>query len=261
MTLECAGNGRSRYSPRPLSQPWIEEAIGHAEWTGTPLAPLLEEAGIEDGAVEVLFTGLDRGIQGEVEHAYERSLPLDEALRPEMLLAYEVNGQTLPPQHGFPLRLIVPGWYGMSHVKWLDSITVLTEPFEGYQQDDAVPDEGDRRGSRRARHAHAPALDDDPARDPRLPRPEAIPRGRPLRARRPRLVGLGPDHSGRGEHRRRRDLGRTPPSTSRSASSAGSAGPTAGTTPAGRARALLPRDRRSGQRPAGRGRIGTPAAT
>ena len=82
----------------------------------------------------MLFTGLDRGVQGEVEHAYERSLPLDEARRPEMLLAYEVNGQPLPPQHGFPLRLIVPGWYGMTHVKWLDSITVLTEPFEGYQQ-------------------------------------------------------------------------------------------------------------------------------
>ena len=134
VTLECAGNGRARLSPRPLSQPWLDEAIGHAEWTGTPLAPLLEEAGIEDSAVEVLFTGLDRGVQGEVEHAYERSLPLDEARRPELLLAYEVNGQTLPPQHGFQLRLIVPGWYGMTHVKWLERITLITEPFEGYQQ-------------------------------------------------------------------------------------------------------------------------------
>jgi sulfane dehydrogenase subunit SoxC len=134
VTLECAGNGRARFTPRPLSQPWLDEAIGHAEWAGTPLAPLLEEAGVEDGAVEVLFTGLDRGVQGEIEHAYERSLPLDEARRPEMLLAYEVNGQPLPPQHGFPLRLIVPGWYGMTHVKWLERITVLTEPFEGYQQ-------------------------------------------------------------------------------------------------------------------------------
>jgi DMSO/TMAO reductase YedYZ molybdopterin-dependent catalytic subunit len=133
-TLECAGNGRARLTPRPLSQPWLEEAVGNAEWTGTPLAPLLEEAGVEDAAVEVLFTGLDRGIQGEVEHAYERSLPLAEARRPEVLLAYEVNGQPLPPQHGFPLRLIVPGWYGMTHVKWLEGITVLSEPFEGYQQ-------------------------------------------------------------------------------------------------------------------------------
>jgi sulfane dehydrogenase subunit SoxC len=133
-TLECAGNGRARVSPRPLSQPWLEEAVGNAEWTGTPLAPLLEEGGIGDGAVEVLFTGLDRGIQGDLEHAYERSLTLDEALRPELFLAYEINGQPLPPQHGFPLRLIVPGWYGMTHVKWLDRITVVTEPFEGYQQ-------------------------------------------------------------------------------------------------------------------------------
>jgi sulfane dehydrogenase subunit SoxC len=133
-TLECAGNGRARLTPRPLSQPWLEEAVGNAEWTGTPLAPLLEEAGVEDAAAEVLFTGLDRGIQGEAEHAYERSLPLDEARRPEVLLAYEVNGQPLPPQHGFPLRLIVPGWYGMTHVKWLERITVLSEPFEGYQQ-------------------------------------------------------------------------------------------------------------------------------
>jgi DMSO/TMAO reductase YedYZ molybdopterin-dependent catalytic subunit len=133
-TLECAGNGRARLTPRPLSQPWLEEAVGNAEWTGTPLAPLLEEAGVEETAVEVLFTGLDRGIQGEVEHAYERSLSLDESRRPDVLLAYEVNGQPLPPQHGFPLRLIVPGWYGMTHVKWLERITVLSEPFEGYQQ-------------------------------------------------------------------------------------------------------------------------------
>jgi DMSO/TMAO reductase YedYZ molybdopterin-dependent catalytic subunit len=133
-TLECAGNGRARLTPRPLSQPWLEEAIGNAEWAGTPLAPLLEEAGIEDSAVEVLFTGLDRGVQGEAEHAYERSLPVEEALRPEMLLAYEVNGHPLPPQHGFPLRLIVPGWYGMTHVKWLERITLIDEPFEGYQQ-------------------------------------------------------------------------------------------------------------------------------
>jgi DMSO/TMAO reductase YedYZ molybdopterin-dependent catalytic subunit len=133
-TMECAGNGRARLSPRPLSQPWLEEAVGNAEWTGTPLAPVLEEAGLGDNAVEVLFTGLDRGIQGELEHAYERSLPLKEALRAEVLLAYEINGQPLPPQHGFPLRLIVPGWYGMTHVKWLERITVLDEPFQGYQQ-------------------------------------------------------------------------------------------------------------------------------
>jgi sulfane dehydrogenase subunit SoxC len=137
VTLECAGNGRARLSPRPISQPWLEEAVGTAQWTGTPLAPLLEQAGLRDGAQEVLFTGLDRGIQGEVEQSYQRSLPLDEALRPEVMLAYEMNGRPLLPQHGFPLRVIVPGWYGMSSVKWLDRITILTEPFDGYQQAEA----------------------------------------------------------------------------------------------------------------------------
>jgi DMSO/TMAO reductase YedYZ molybdopterin-dependent catalytic subunit len=135
VTLECAGNGRALLSPRANSQPWLLEAVGTAEWTGTPLAPLLGEAGLGAEALEIVFTGLDRGIQGEVEHFYERSLPLTEALRDEVLLAYAVNGQDLPPQHGFPLRLVVPGWYGMTHVKWLQSITVVNEPFRGFQQD------------------------------------------------------------------------------------------------------------------------------
>jgi DMSO/TMAO reductase YedYZ molybdopterin-dependent catalytic subunit len=135
VTLECAGNGRALLSPRALSQPWLMEAVGTAEWTGTPLAPILEEAAVDEDAVEVVFTGLDRGIQGDVEHVYERSLPLAEATRGEMLLAYAINGQPLPPQHGFPLRLIAPGWYGMTHVKWLRSITLVDEPFRGWQQD------------------------------------------------------------------------------------------------------------------------------
>jgi DMSO/TMAO reductase YedYZ molybdopterin-dependent catalytic subunit len=134
VTLECAGNGRALLEPRPLSQPWLIGAVGTAEWTGTPLAPLLREAELAEEAVEVIFTGLDRGIQGDVEHSYERSLPLADALRDEVLLVYEINGQPLPPQHGFPLRLIVPGWYGMTHVKWLRSITVGAEPFTGWQQ-------------------------------------------------------------------------------------------------------------------------------
>jgi sulfane dehydrogenase subunit SoxC len=136
VTLECAGNGRILHAaPRAVSQPWLREAVGTAEWTGTPLAPVLQEAGVEEGALEVVFTGLDRGVQGDVEQVYERSLTLVEALREELLLAYAVNGQPLPPQHGFPLRLVVPGWYGMTHVKWLESITVVDEPFRGWQQD------------------------------------------------------------------------------------------------------------------------------
>lgn len=134
VTLECAGNGRARLSPRPLSQPWLGEAVGTAEWTGTPLAPILDEAELMDGAVEVVFTGLDRGVQGGVDQFYERSLPLAEARRDEVLLVYAINGQPLPPQHGYPLRLIVPGWYGMTHVKWLRSVTVIDREFAGYQQ-------------------------------------------------------------------------------------------------------------------------------
>jgi sulfane dehydrogenase subunit SoxC len=134
VTMECAGNGRARLEPRPASQPWVLEAVGTGEWAGTPLRPLLEEAGPLDGAVEVLFGGLDRGVDGGVEQRYERSLPLEEALRDEVMLVYELNGAPLPPQHGFPLRLVVPGWYGMTNVKWLERITLVDVPFEGYQQ-------------------------------------------------------------------------------------------------------------------------------
>ena len=134
VTLECAGNGRARLSPRPLSQPWLGEAVGTAEWTGTPLGPILDEAAAKDGAVDVAFTGMDRGIQGGIDQLYERSLPLDVARREEVLLVYAINGEPLPPQHGFPLRLIVPGWYGMTQVKWLRSVTVIDHEFDGYQQ-------------------------------------------------------------------------------------------------------------------------------
>jgi DMSO/TMAO reductase YedYZ molybdopterin-dependent catalytic subunit len=131
ITFECAGNGRALLSPRPLSQPWLTEAVGTAEWAGTPFTPLLAEAGVRDGAIEALFTGLDSGVEGGMRQTYERSLPLGETL--EALLAYEMNGAPLPPQHGFPLRLVVPGWYGMTNVKWLARITLLEEPFAGFQ--------------------------------------------------------------------------------------------------------------------------------
>jgi len=138
VTMECAGNGRALLpGPRPVSQPWFAEAVGTGAWRGTPLAPLLAEAGPLAGAREVVFTGLDRGFEGGEEQAYERSLTLEEALRDDVMLAYEMNGAPLLPQHGFPLRLVVPGWYGMTHVKWLTRITVVDEPFTGYQQAEA----------------------------------------------------------------------------------------------------------------------------
>ena len=131
ITFECAGNGRALLEPRPISQPWLTEAVGTAEWGGTPLKPLLDEVGASRDAVEVLFSALDRGVEGDVPQAYERALPIAEV--EHALLAYEMNGSPLPPQHGFPLRLVVPGWYGMQNVKWLTRITVLEEAFEGYQ--------------------------------------------------------------------------------------------------------------------------------
>ncbi len=134
VTMECAGNGRARLEPRPVSQPWLLEAVGTARWAGTPLRLLLDEVGVPEGSVEVLLTGLDRGVEGGVEQAFQRSLPLEEALRDEVLLAYEMNGEPLPPQHGHPLRLVVPGWYGMTNVKWLERIELIDEPFGGYQQ-------------------------------------------------------------------------------------------------------------------------------
>ncbi len=178
VTLECAGNGRALLSPHVVSQPWLLEAVGTAEWTGTPLAPVLEEAGVLPDAVEVVFTGLDRGVDGTIEQAYERSLPLAEARSDDVLLAYEVNGRPLPPQHGFPLRLVVPGWYGMAHVKWLAAATVVAEPFGGYQQRTAY---------------HVRNAEDDPgtAITRMLPRSLMVPPGIPDFVTRTRFLEAG----------------------------------------------------------------------
>jgi DMSO/TMAO reductase YedYZ molybdopterin-dependent catalytic subunit len=132
--LECAGNGRGLMTPRYPSMPWLCEAVGNAEWTGTPLRHVLEQAGPLDDVVEFAFIGADRGFDRGHEHAFGRSLKRDEALGDDVLLAWAMNGQPLLPQHGFPLRLIVPGWYGMASVKWLVRIEALAAPYEGFQQ-------------------------------------------------------------------------------------------------------------------------------
>ncbi|HEX8085935.1 MAG TPA: sulfite oxidase [Solirubrobacteraceae bacterium] len=131
VTMECAGNGRALLEPRALSQPWLLEAVGNAEWTGTPLKPLLDEVGVPRHTREVLFTGLDRGVEGGTAQLYERALPREDVAG--AMLVWGMNGGPLPPQHGFPLRLVVPGWYGMTSVKWLTRISFLDEPFTGYQ--------------------------------------------------------------------------------------------------------------------------------
>jgi len=134
VTMECAGNGRARLTPRAFSQPWLDEAVGTARWRGAALGTLLDECAPQGDAVEVVFAGLDRGTENGLEQDYARSLPLGEALRDDVVQAYEVNGQPLPPQHGFPLRLVVPGRYGMANVKWLSAVSVVERPFAGPQQ-------------------------------------------------------------------------------------------------------------------------------
>ncbi len=132
-TLECSGNKRAYYEPETEGTQWTAGAIGNAEWGGVPLATLLALARPLTGAVEVLFVGADEGIfkeTGERVH-FARSLPLDQALRPDLLLALTMNGEPLPQRHGAPLRLVVPTWYAMASVKWLTRIELLTRPFRG----------------------------------------------------------------------------------------------------------------------------------
>ncbi|HEX2784865.1 MAG TPA: sulfite oxidase [Ilumatobacteraceae bacterium] len=134
LTMECAGNGRAFLDPRPASQPWLLEAVGTGQWTGVELHHVLALVGSSESSVEVVLTGADRGVDGGIEQAYQRSLTLEEVASTGVLLAYDLNGAPLPPQHGFPLRAVIPGWYGMSNVKWLASITAVEERFTGYQQ-------------------------------------------------------------------------------------------------------------------------------
>lgn len=134
VTMECAGNGRGQISPRYPSMPWLGEGVSTADWTGVPLSALFNEMGIEESAQDIVFHGADRGIDRATEHSFSRSLKPAEAMRDDVLLAYAMNGAPLLPQHGYPLRLVVPGWYGMASVKWLERIEAIDRPFDGVQQ-------------------------------------------------------------------------------------------------------------------------------
>jgi DMSO/TMAO reductase YedYZ molybdopterin-dependent catalytic subunit len=134
VTLECAGNGRGQLSPRYPSVPWLEEGVSTAEWSGVPLALLLARAGLRSDAKDIVFRGADRGFDRGVEHEFARSLEPELARGEEVLLAHAMNGEALPPQHGAPLRLIVPRWYGMASVKWLYAIEAIDRKFDGLQQ-------------------------------------------------------------------------------------------------------------------------------
>src|SRR5712692_9727045 len=136
VTLECAGNGRSFLSPPVEGEKWGLGAVSTAEWTGVPLVEVLDRAGVKTAAREIVFRGADRGnVSGRSEPVrFERSLKLDDARGSEALLAYAMNGEPLPIHHGHPLRLVVPGWYGVSSVKWLTEIEAIVRPFAGYFQ-------------------------------------------------------------------------------------------------------------------------------
>jgi DMSO/TMAO reductase YedYZ molybdopterin-dependent catalytic subunit len=137
-TMECAGNGRSRLEPKVKGVSWDIGAVGNATWTGVLLRDVLASAGCRSDAVEVVLEGADRGEikepprpPGEIHYA--RSVPIAKAQR-DVLLAFEMNGAPLLPEHGFPLRAVVPGWFGMASVKWLQRVVVTQEPFTGYYQ-------------------------------------------------------------------------------------------------------------------------------
>jgi DMSO/TMAO reductase YedYZ molybdopterin-dependent catalytic subunit len=151
VTLECAGNGRALFQPATPGVQWGFGAAGTAEWTGPLLAEVLDRAGIEPGAREVIFGGADRGtVEGSPHQVrFERSMPVRDAMESGALLAYAMNGHPLAARHGYPLRLIVPGWYAVASVKWLTDIRVVADPFRGFFQDDHYVYEWD--GGSRAR--------------------------------------------------------------------------------------------------------------
>ncbi len=138
--LECSGNGRVFLKPPQLGIRWELGGVSNAEWTGVRLADVLEQASVKADAVEVILEGADKGelkspnpkTPGAI--AYARSLPLAKARRPEVLLAYRMNDAELPRTHGYPVRAVVAGWYGMASVKWLKRIVVTDRPFHGFFQ-------------------------------------------------------------------------------------------------------------------------------
>ena len=136
VTLECAGNGRASLVPPAPGEQWGIGAVGTADWTGIPLADLLAEAGPLPDTAELVFAGADEGLVGAVGRvmSFERSMPIAEAGRALVILG--MNGNPLTPNHGAPVRLLVPGRYGMASVKWLSRITAIREPFRGFFQVD-----------------------------------------------------------------------------------------------------------------------------
>jgi DMSO/TMAO reductase YedYZ molybdopterin-dependent catalytic subunit len=135
-TMECAGNGRTALAPLAGGEPWGTHAVATARWTGVPLRAVLERAGLAADTREILATGADSGQPEDAPAvlAYQRGLPLGKALDPDTLVAWDMNESPLALEHGAPLRLIVPDWYGMASVKWLTRLEARQTPFDGYYQ-------------------------------------------------------------------------------------------------------------------------------
>ena len=152
--LECAGNHRAMFDlikrQKAAGTQWMTGAVGNGEWAGVALRDVLTLAGIEDGAVSVLLVGLDKE---SPEEGFRYVLPVDKAMHPDTLLAYTLNGETLPRDHGFPLRALVPGWIGSANIKWLGRVVVSSEEMWTRNNTtsyvligDGYPPEGESRG-------------------------------------------------------------------------------------------------------------------
>jgi DMSO/TMAO reductase YedYZ molybdopterin-dependent catalytic subunit len=137
VTLECAGNNRNFLERKVKGVQWGLGAVGNAEWTGVSLSLLLDRAGVKSSAREIILEGADRGKPEDPkgpshEFNFARSVPLAKAR--DVLLAYKMNDVDLPAENGFPVRAIVPGWYAVASIKWLQRIVVSDGPFNGYYQ-------------------------------------------------------------------------------------------------------------------------------
>jgi DMSO/TMAO reductase YedYZ molybdopterin-dependent catalytic subunit len=128
--LECAGNGRGFYEPSVPGLQWGNGAVGNGRWRGARLADVLKRAGVRDSAREILFDGADVPLRTMPD--FQRSIPVKKAFDGNTILAYEMNGETLPLKHGFPLRVVAPGWAGDSWIKWLTSVRVLDKEHDGF---------------------------------------------------------------------------------------------------------------------------------
>ena len=137
MTMECAGNGRTLLPKAVPGTPWNLGAISTGTFAGTSLRNVLAQAELASNVIEVVGAGADTSlIDGAREVLFQRAMPIETALQPDVLLAWELNGAPLTADHGFPLRLVVPNWYGVASIKWLTTLTASTESFDGYYQRD-----------------------------------------------------------------------------------------------------------------------------